>query len=171
MSSEPRAEFSRLVPLGRLGDAFQQRIAATEAERAALAARFGLLSLPLLEADVELRREALGTILLSATLRADFVQSCIVTLAPVPGSVTEGFQLRYGPPEAEADAPDGDDDPAFEPLSGGSIDIGEAVAQEFALALPPFPRAPDAAVDAAPPEAPEDGPFAVLRRLRPGEPR
>jgi hypothetical protein len=41
-------------------------------------------------------------------------------------------------------APSGDQDPAFEPLEGEAIDIGEAIAQEFSLALPPFPRADDA---------------------------
>ena len=36
---------------------------------------------------------------------------------------------------------------AFEPLVGEAIDIGEAVAQEFSLALPPFPRSPEIRVE------------------------
>jgi uncharacterized metal-binding protein YceD (DUF177 family) len=161
MSDGP--EFARLVPLTRLrGEPSRQEIVANPAERAALAERFGLVSLDRLAAEVELVREPGGTILLTAAYAADFAQECIVTLDPVPGSVAERFQLRYGPAEAEADAPAGDDDPAYEPLDADTIDIGEAVAQEFSLSLPPFPRAPGAVVEIDDCEAPDDGPFAGL---------
>jgi uncharacterized metal-binding protein YceD (DUF177 family) len=165
--SPARPEFSRIIPLTRLdhGDTLRQRIAASEAERAALARRFELVALCRLEAEIALSREAGGTVLMQATFEAEFAQRCIVTLDPVIGQAGESFQLRYGRPEAEAEVPDGDGDPAFEPLAGDAIDIGEAVAQEFSLALPPFPRAPGAAVETEPPEAPVEGPFAVLRRL------
>jgi uncharacterized metal-binding protein YceD (DUF177 family) len=163
--SGPALEFSRPVPLTRLGAGpFRQEIAASEAERAALARRFGLVSLARLSAVVELEREGGGTILLSAEFVGEFEQECVVTLDPVTGSVEAGFALRYGPPEAEP-AADGDDDPAFEPLSGETIDIGEAVAQEFSLSLPPFPRAPDAIIEADPEQLDDDGPFAGLARL------
>lgn len=159
-------EFSRPVSLGRVGgEPFHQHIAANAAERAALARRFGLVSLDRFEAEVELAREPGGTILLGAAFEAEFAQECIVTLDPVAGSVSERFALRYGPPEAEETAPSGDDDPAFEPLDGAAIDIGEAVAQEFSLALPPFPRAPDAVIELAADEAPSDGPFAALAKF------
>ncbi|HVH79508.1 MAG TPA: DUF177 domain-containing protein, partial [Stellaceae bacterium] len=62
-----------------------------------------------------------------------------------------------------------DEDPAFEPLEGEAIDIGEAVAQEFSLALPPFPRAPDAEIETSDNETRDDSPFAVLKRLRADE--
>jgi len=173
--SKATAEFARLVPLARLGsDKFRQQIAADEAERAALARRFGLVSLDRLVADVELLREPAGTILLAAAFEAEFAQECIVTLDPVAGRVSERFQLRYGAPEAEPDAPAGDDDPAFEPLYREAIDVGEAVAQEFSLALPPFPRTLDAAVsDGAATETQDepDSPFAVLARLARREPQ
>src|SRR5215469_2588404 len=166
------SEFTRLVSLARIGaEPFRQRIAANGEERAALARRFDLVSLDRLEADVELVRERMGTILLSATFAAEFAQQCIVTLDPVAGSVSERFQLRYGPPEAEEMAPVGEDDPAFEPLESESIDIGEAIAQEFSLALPPFPRAPDAVIAAEPEEDKAEGPFAALARLRRDIPR
>ena len=54
---------------------------------------------------------------------------------------------------------------AFEPLAGDTIDIGEAVAQEFSLALPAFPRSPDATVEVEPPATDEAGPFAGLSQL------
>jgi uncharacterized metal-binding protein YceD (DUF177 family) len=165
-------EFPRFVPLMRLGsEPFRQRIAASESERAALAKRFDLVSLDRLEAEVELVREIGGTILLTADFAADFAQHCIVTLDPVPGGVSERFQLRYGPPDVEAEVPDGDDDPAFEPFTGEVIDIGEAVAQEFSLALPPFPRAADAAIEKDAARMAADGPFVALARLKRQEPQ
>jgi uncharacterized metal-binding protein YceD (DUF177 family) len=162
-------EFSRRVSLFRLGsEPYRQEIVAAEAEREALARRFKLVSLDRLAAEIELVREPGGTILLSAAFEAAFEQECIVTLDPVAGSVAERFQLRYGSPEAEEEAPSGDDDPAFEVLAGEAIDVGEAVAQEFSLALPPFPRAADAVIEIDEPESADEGPFAALDRFRRG---
>lgn len=164
-------EFSRPVAVGRLGKGSpRQQITADEAERAALARRLDLVSLARFTAVVELARQGDGTILLTADFAAEFEQTCVVTLEPVPGAVGETFALRYGPPEWESDAPEDDDGPAFEPLTGEVIDIGEAVAQELALALPPFPRAPGVSIEtelgAEPGEAEtEPGPFAALSRL------
>jgi len=166
-------EFFRPVPLLRLGgETYHQRIEADAAERSALARRFALVTLDRLVAEVELVREPHGTILLSAVFEAAFEQECIVTLEPIAGRVAERFQLRYGPPEAEDEVPSGDDDPAFEPLVSDEIDIGEAVAQEFSLLLPPFPRFPDAVVEGdGEPSPEEDGPFAALEKFRRSEPQ
>lgn len=175
-------EFSRLVPLTRLGfEPFRQEIEAGDTERAALAQRLDLVSLDRLHAAIELVRQGQDRILLRASLKAAFVQNCVVTLDPVPGEVAMAFTLVYGPLDIEAEGVGGvEDEAAFEPLCGETIDIGEAVAQELALALPPFPRHPDADI-AAPPEADaaspdadpaaptapqgDDGPFAALAAL------
>jgi uncharacterized metal-binding protein YceD (DUF177 family) len=169
----PAAEFSRLVPLAGLtsgGDRHQ--IAAEPAECEALAARLGLVGLDHLAADVVLRRQADGVVLLEAAFEATFLQSCVVTLEPVVGTISERFALRYGPPGAEtaADIALAADEPAFEPLTGDVIDIGEAVAQELSLQLPPFPRLAEAGIEVAadtdPPAA-----FAALAeccRRKPG---
>jgi hypothetical protein len=51
-------------------------------------------------------------------------------------------------------------------MVGNAIDVGEAVAQQFSLALPPFPRSPGAILDAETPPAEEAGPIAAaLSRL------
>jgi uncharacterized metal-binding protein YceD (DUF177 family) len=142
----PTPEFSRLVPLARLSSKpFSQRIEATAEERERLARRFDLIALDNLTATVALRRQEGEIILLEAEFEAAFVQACVVTLDPVPDLVSASFSLRYGPtgeggPETDPEA----DDPVFEPLTGEAIDIGEAVAQEVSLALPEFPRHPDA---------------------------
>lgn len=168
--SPAEAEFSRPVALARLGaEPFCQEIEAAEGERERLARRLGLEALDRLRARVTLRRRAGETVLLEARFEAAFTQTCVVTLEPVPGAVSGSFALLYGPADAgpgEFDAAADPDEPVFEPLSGAAIDIGEAVAQELSLALPEFPRHPDAAaepVDAA--AEPVDGAFAGLARL------
>jgi uncharacterized metal-binding protein YceD (DUF177 family) len=165
MSDAP--EFSRPVRLARIGtEPYRQRISASKEERAALARRFDLMSLDRLEASVELIPYRERTILLRADFEAVFEQRCIVTLDPISGTLAERFELLYGHPEVEgsADSLVGED-VAFEPLAGDVIDIGEAVAQEFSLALPAFPRRPDSRVETAPDPAVASNPFAGLARL------
>jgi len=167
MTGAPAAEFSRPVRLVRVGtEPLCRQIAATEAECKALARRFDLVALDRLTAAVELLRHGSAMFLMRAAFDAEFVQSCVVTLDPVKGAVSGRFTLLFGPPEAEAEAAGTvGDEVAFEPLVGDIVDIGEAVAQELALALPPFPRSPDAADEAAPAAPDQSGPFAALSRL------
>jgi uncharacterized metal-binding protein YceD (DUF177 family) len=161
-------EFSRLVPLAQLSTRpFRQRIEATAEERDRLSRRLDLISLDRLVAEVELRRQSPQVILLEAQFAAEFQQCCAVTLEPVRGAVSDRFSLVYGPaPEEEQEIALTSDEPAFEPLNGNSIDIGEAVAQELSLALPIFPRDPEARIDQAAMAEPLGGPFATLGRMR-----
>jgi uncharacterized metal-binding protein YceD (DUF177 family) len=165
--SKVAPEFSRLVPLHQLGARpYRQRIEATAEECERLARRFDLLSLARLSADVELRRQREQTVFLEATFEAEFEQCCAVTLEPVRGAVADRFSLIYGPAADQVEEiVIGGDEPAFEPLHGDSIDIGEALAQELSLALPAFPRHPDAVLEDMASAEPLEGPFAVLARL------
>ena len=166
--SAPPPEFSRLVPLARLGsEPFRQEIEATEEDCKRLGRRFDLLSLERLTAVVTLQRESGGRVRLDADFAAEFTQECVVTLEPVSGNIAQCFTLVYGPAEEGADEIELDAEaPAFEPLTGDAIDIGEAVAQELSLALPEFPRDPDAVLDPAA-DAEEPGAwFAALAKLR-----
>ncbi len=164
----PAVEFSRLVPLAQLSARpFRQRIEATTEERDRLSRRFDLISLDRLVAEVELRRQSAEVILLQAEFSAEFEQCCAVTLEPVRGAVSDRFSLVYGPAaEEEQDIALAADEPAFEPLNGNSIDIGEAVAQELSLTLPIFPRDPEARIDEASMAEPLQGPFATLAQAR-----
>jgi uncharacterized metal-binding protein YceD (DUF177 family) len=164
--SDIAPEFSRLVRIAGLGSKpFRQRIEATPNEREQLSRRFDLLALDRLSAVVELRRQDAEVILLEATFEADFVQACTVTLEPVPGGISDRFALVYGPISGQRhEIERGVDEPAFEPLKGDTIDIGEAVAQELSLSLPLCPRHPGAGIEV---EFSEElsGPFASLARL------
>lgn len=167
-------EFSRLVAADTISNHPHRReIAAEPAERKALAQRFGLLSLDLLGAVLEMHRQAGDVIHVSGHLSADVVQSCVVSLAPVPAHIEFDFELSYGGSAAESDEDDIDlaglDAP--EPVVNGQIDLGEAVAQQLAIALDPYPRAPGAALgpegfSAGPAEAGGKQPFAGLAELK-----
>jgi hypothetical protein len=165
--SEMAPEFSRLVSLRQLGaQPFRQRIEATAQERERLSQRFDLVALDRLVAEVELRRQSVEVILLEAEFEAEFEQCCAVSLEPVRGAVSDRFSLVYGPaPVNQDEIVVSGDEPAFEPLHGDAIDIGEAVAQELSLTLPAFPRDPEAAIDDATEAQSLEGPFAALARL------
>ena len=180
MAASPGPEISRPLALERLGDApHETRVVANAAERAALATRFGLLGLARLEAGLTLRRTGPGARLrLEGRLEADVVQACVVSLEPVANTIEEDFVQVYlmepaGAPAREVVVAPGseEDDEDPEPLAAGELDLGEAVAQQLALALDPYPRAPGTRV----PEGyrPERGaagrhrPFEALRALKP----
>ena len=166
--SQPVSEFSRLVSVARLGsEPLRQEIEATAVERERLARRFDLLALDRLSAVVTLERQAGGLIRLEAVFDAAFTQECVVILEPVAGSLNRSFALLYGPSQDEQDEIELDaEEPVFEPLTADAIDVGEAVAQELSLALPEFPRLPDAAIETVTIAEPEDGPFTGLANLR-----
>ena len=165
---EPAPEFSRPVPLDQIAERERViKIAANEDERAALARRFGILGLDRLEGTVRLRRSGIFY-QLKADWRADVVQTCIVTLEPVVAHLAEEFAERYGPTDQGTELDLDPEVDAPEPIEGGAIDVGEAVAQALSLALDPYPRKPGATIE-IPGETEEDsGPFADLSRLRRG---
>jgi uncharacterized metal-binding protein YceD (DUF177 family) len=134
-------EFARPIEVVRIGAAeAHYDIAASETERAALARRFGLLSLDRFEARVTLRRVPGGMVRMHATLSADLVQTDVVTLDPVPGHVEDDFILLFAEEASDAGALDPEAE-LREPIADGRIDIAEAVAQQLSLAIDPYPRA------------------------------
>src|SRR5207237_8108756 len=110
---------------------------------------------------------------LRAAFAAELRRSGCLALDPVEGAWSKRCTLLYARPEMEAEAGRTvEDEVAFEPVVGNAIDVGEAVAQQFSLALPPFPRRPDAALDAETAPTDEAGPLAAaLSRLVGGRPR
>ncbi len=138
-------EFSRRVELARLGvhEAIYP-ISAEAGEREALARRFDLLSLDRLEAEIRLQRLGGGMVRVSGRLTAHAVQACVVSLDPVASAIEQDFTLRYGPTQPGKSVMIDLETELVEPFEGDAIDIGEAVAQQVALALDPYPRAPGA---------------------------
>jgi uncharacterized metal-binding protein YceD (DUF177 family) len=172
-------EFSRTFRLDAIdGEPRAVTIEADAAERAALAGRFGLVSIERLEANATLSREN-RSVLARGRLRGDAVQSCVATGDPIPARVDEPFALRFDP-EGESAAEEEmelvESDLDILGYEGATIDLGEAVAQGFSLALDPFPRVPDAeerlraagvqSEDQVEEKRIESSPFAALRGLK-----
>jgi len=165
-------EFSRTFRLDELGSAPRAvSVSADDGERAALAARFGLIDIERLDAQAELSRDG-DVVTATGKLEAVLTQACVASGEPVPARIAEEFTLRFVPAGAE---PSGEEVELEESeldeidYEGSAIDLGEAVAQTMALALDPFPRA--AGADEKLREAgvlgEEDaGPFAALKALK-----
>ncbi len=138
-------EFSRKVAIARLGrEPRPHSLAAEPHERASLAERFGLLALDRLEAVLEVWREGEGA-RLTGRLRAEAAQPCVLTGEPVPATLDCPLALVFAADEPAAEVELDADDLDTMPIEGGLIDLGEAVAQSLALALPQYPRANQAA--------------------------
>jgi uncharacterized metal-binding protein YceD (DUF177 family) len=167
-------EFSRPLRLDALGTApLAQALKADAAECAALARRFGLLTIGRLDAEVEAVRNA-DIIEVVGRIRAEVEQACVATGAPLPVVVDTPFAVRFVP-EAQVEAIESEElelssaDCDVVPYEGGAVDVGEAVAESLVLALDPFPRSPDAdaVLRAAGVKSEEEaGPFAALAALK-----
>ena len=176
--TQPPLELSRPVDISGLGAGERTvEIEAGADEREALAARFELRALERLSATVRLARAkgSAGAVRLHARLVADVVQSCVVGLVPVPAHIDERIELLFAPAQTPAVGGEvvidalGEDPP--EQLVDNVIDVGEVVAEHLALALDPYPRAVDAALDGGVwsdevTEESADGPFARLRERK-----
>ena len=154
-------EFSRVVPVESGMEAGTGatpiEIEAGPEERAALAARFGLLSLDRLSATGFLHVFDDGhAARLEARITAHVVQACVVTLEPVASHIEEDIAIPYTRREmAGAKGTEAreirlqlEEEEEPEPITDAGIDVGEAVAQCLGLALDLYPRATDADAEA-----------------------
>lgn len=137
-------------------------------QRAALAAWLDIPAIPALRLTGQVAPVGQADWALSADLRATVVQPCGVTLAPVTTRLAEPVARRYTP---HLSLPEGDEvempeDDTLEPL-GPWIDLNAVLVEALELALPLYPRAEGAGLDAPEPEPETDTrkPFAVLKDL------
>lgn len=168
-------EFSRKLRLDHLASGrSEQQLEADPAERAALAERFGLVELSNLTGRIVVTRPMDSPLVrVEGALAADVVQTCVVSLAAFPARIEESFVQLFTLDDAPADSGEvyvaAEDDDTPEPVTGDSIDLGEVLAEQLALALDPHPRAPGVTFEGASYGAPDeepDNPFAVLQQLK-----
>ena len=160
-------EFSRVIDVRQV-DGHRLQIAADEAECAALAKRFDLVSVGSLEASVLLEHDGDG-FRAKGRMTAEIVQACAVSAEDLPVSIAEDIALRFVPvrashlPEAEVELDSSECDEIE--FTGTSFDLGEAVAQSLGLTIDPFATSP--AADTARSLLGEAGtsPFAALKGL------
>jgi uncharacterized metal-binding protein YceD (DUF177 family) len=121
-----------------------------------------------LAATFRLVRTGAGRIAATAELRGRLVRDCVVTLEPFETAIEEAFSVVFVPEPLLGAAIDldGPDEISY---AAGAIDLGEAVAEQVALALDPYPKSPGAALPDVPADAPAEAPespFAGLARRR-----
>ena len=155
-------ELSRVVAVDRLPATLM--VHATPDECLALATRLHIPEVRALTCRWTLRKQG-AMVEAQGALEADVVQSCVVSLEPVEQHVSDRFTVRFVPEGKEKDNED-PDAPDELPYQGSTIDLGEAAAEQLALALDPYPRHPDAELDPAAIEPDPTG-FGVLAALRP----
>jgi hypothetical protein len=121
-------------------------------------------------------RKSGGHYRLEGTLKADVVQSCIITLDPVRTAIEDRMEVEFraetGP---EPQGKLGDElivleVTEYEPLEHGRLDVGRIITETLAAALPSFPRAPGAALEqheAGPTQPGPTTPFAALAGWKP----
>jgi uncharacterized metal-binding protein YceD (DUF177 family) len=123
-------------------------IEASESERAALAARFGLGAVEALHAEISLEQKP-RAIRATGRLRAAIMQPCAISGEDFPVTIDEPIDLRFvednqrpatEDEEIELEADDCDE---IE-FTGEMFDLGEAVAQSLGLAIDPYAEGPDA---------------------------
>ena len=176
MTAAPSPEFSRPVRIDDLEPG--ETVLSVEAEadeRDALAERFGLVQLSALEAKLDLIVSAGGNrVRLKGAVSADVTQNCVVSLEPVETRIETRIDRLYAREASDVDegdvvvTVDAEDPP--EPLIEGVIDVGEAITEQLALELPPFPRAPGVSFAGFTSEESSEsgksgGPFAALKEL------
>lgn len=144
----------------------------------AIADELGLSDLRKLRFTGRLVAEGRADWRLTAHLGATVTQACVVSLAPVTTRLEEDVTRRFlhdWPPARERDGDEVEmpEDDSIEPL-GDAIDLRVIMIEALTLALPDYPRAPDASLDmtrASPPGAApirdtKINPFAALAGLK-----
>ncbi|MDE2462714.1 MAG: hypothetical protein KGO02_03225 [Alphaproteobacteria bacterium] len=173
---------SRPYDLSDLGAAGAEiRISASGEELGRLAAWLEVPEVRDFTAQVRLHRRAADRFRYEAELEALVIQSCVVTLAPVPRTyrhvVRRVLEVRGGNRRRAADTDKSgtvtlalDEDDTHEELSSYRYDLALPLLEELSLGLDPYPRA-DGVEFTLPAglDAPKDSPFAALAKLKGGK--
>jgi uncharacterized metal-binding protein YceD (DUF177 family) len=160
-----------LARLGRAGDSVT--LTARGDELRQIAAWAEVRAVDAFAATIDLQKLSPTRYSYRATLRADIVQDCVVTLEPLRSHIErdihrELYLSETGRPLADSEVVvDPDDEDVVEEIASLHYDLAKPVLEELILAIDPYPRAPGVAF-AAPsePDAKPESPFAVLKNLK-----
>jgi hypothetical protein len=149
-------------------------IEADAAQRQALAAEHGLLSVEAYRADLLVTSWKRHGVKVSGRVEADITQECVVTLEPLAAHIDEEVEGLFLPDDSKLGrqgfegggeivlAAEGPDSP--ETFHGDAIDVGALAEQFFGLAIDPYPRKPGVSLDSAAGADQEESEFQ--RRLK-----
>ncbi|MGI9480846.1 MAG: YceD family protein [Hyphomicrobiales bacterium] len=172
-------ELSHVLGLGEVSKTgVDVEISANADEREALAGRYAIESVDSLNASLHVRPWRKEGLHVKGTLKAEVEQTCVVSLEPVKATISAKFSV-YFLPAGENDQithgeltldPESEDE--LDVLSGGTIDLGEVVAEQLAVRLDPYPRKPGIDASSVLKETDANGdsekpnPFDVLKSIK-----
>lgn len=170
MNDLPPLPYSEPLRLHHIGAGVQRRLKPDADAIKRIVRALDLQALEMFEVDINLVPTVSGW-RLDGRVIADAVQTCGLTLEPLPVRIDRKFSVQM----VEATEHEADenaeidlelDDDSADQIEGGSLDLGQYAVEQLALSLDPFPRKPGAVFE-QPPEPGEISPFAVLKGLRP----
>ena len=146
---------------------------ATAAERVSVAAALEVVSCEELTAKFDIRAMGTGNYRLAGKVAAKLMQTCVVTLEPIPQTAEGTFDVEFWTadrvPEQGEDEVEALSAAEIEPIEHGLIDAGRIVFEALSASVDPYPRKAgaefmsDAHSDHEPPAG---GPFAALRKFK-----
>jgi hypothetical protein len=149
-------------------------VEADAAQRQALAAAHGLVSVERYRADLVVAPWKRHGVRVAGRVEADITQECVVTLEPLAAHIAEDVEGLFLPDDSRLGrlgfeeggevvlAAEGPDSP--ETFHGDTIDAGALAEQFFGLAIDPYPRKPGAFLEADAEADPQETEFQ--RKLR-----
>jgi len=169
MTDLPALPYSEPLRLHQIGAGLERRLTPDVEACKRIARALDLQALNAFEADIKLVPTVSGW-RMEGRVVADAVQTCGLTLEPLPVHVDRKFSVqmveateREPDEEGEIDLEMDDDSP--DQIEDGRLDLGQYAVEQLALSLDPFPRKPGAVFE-QPKEPGEISPFAVLKALQ-----
>ncbi|CAN5202814.1 DUF177 domain-containing protein [soil metagenome] len=157
------------VRLNEIGKGLARTLEPDAATRAKIAKSLDLASLDAFLAELTIKPADNAGYRLSGRVRASAVQTCGITLEPLPVEIDQRFSVDLAEeiePSEDDEIEVSIDDDAPDLIEDGRIDLGQYAVEQLALTLDPFPRKPGAEF-VQPEEPAEISPFAVLKQFKP----
>lgn len=160
--------FSDVVRINQIGAGLSRRLEPDADTRKRIAQSLDLQRLEDFIVDLEIKpTPSTSEWTMRGRVVAHAVQTCGLTLEPLPVDVDRRFSIQM----AEAAAEETDeieitlDEEGADLIEDGKIDLGQYAVEQLVLSLDPFPRKPGAAF-VQPEEPKEISPFAALKALK-----
>jgi uncharacterized metal-binding protein YceD (DUF177 family) len=173
-----RPPLLRPLKIDEIRDGASGSIEATRAEMDEIAKLLDLRGLDGLAMSYRLARAGAGRFRLKGELKANVVQTCVISLEPVESHLDVPVEAEFWPSEMIAAHEDSKDEHGSttpsewpEPITDGKIDLGPIVYETLATTLDPYPKKQGVSFEwSEGPETPgsqaKTKPFAALVALK-----
>ena len=161
--------YSEMVRINQIGAGLKRRLEPDSEARHRIARALDLQELQDFSAEMDVTPTPSSSAwTLKGRVTAHAVQTCGLTLDPLPADVDRRFsiQLVESAPQETDEIEVTLDEDDVDPIEDGKIDLGQYAVEQLALSLDPFPRKPGAEF-VQPEEPAEISPFAALKALKP----